>query len=102
MAHSNHLRANGQGPRTPAPAGGAAGFGLGLLFVHAVLSPLLFSSGTLGAFEFPKLMLLTLTAIFLAAVGAGALVRLSAPFAKAAQSPSPRVALWRKPLLLGF
>ena len=74
MARSNLLHAHGPQPRAvtfcrrPATA-----LGLGLLLITLVLTPLLFSSSTLGAFEFPKVMLLTLTAILTLAIGLCAL-----------------------------
>src|SRR5262245_11351482 len=107
MAHSPHSLAIGPRgaagrafafSRTP-----AAAFGLGLLLVHLVLSPLLFCTGTLGAFEYPKAVLLTLTAVLLGALGLHVLLRppgrarLAAPHSRAGGLP-----WWRQPLLLGF
>jgi O-antigen ligase len=47
-----------------------AGIGRGLLFVHLLLSPLVFWRGTLEAFEYNKVALLTGTAILLCGLGA--------------------------------
>ncbi|MCI0463007.1 MAG: O-antigen ligase family protein [Gemmataceae bacterium] len=60
--------------------------------MHLVLSPLLFSTATLGAFEFPKATLLHLIGILLFALGVCALMRWG--------SALPR-GLWRRPLLFG-
>src|SRR5262249_938926 len=49
--------------------------GRGLLLLHLALSPLVFSTGTLEAFEFPKVLLLTATAILLGALGLCILLR---------------------------
>jgi O-antigen ligase/tetratricopeptide (TPR) repeat protein len=70
----------------PEPSrGGAAG--RAVLFVHLVLSPLVFSRQTIEAFEYNKVALLLAAAIVLAALAPGALV--------------PRAGLLRDPLGLG-
>jgi O-antigen ligase/tetratricopeptide (TPR) repeat protein len=84
-------------PRSPWGA-----LGLGLLLVFLALSPLLFSTATLGAFEFPKVSLLTLTAILLIALGLCAALRPRPAAARdAAGWREGLFGLWRKPLLLG-
>src|SRR5262245_54802775 len=103
MARSHLTHANG--PRLRAVTfcrRPATAFGLGLLLITLILAPLLFSSSTLGAFEFPKIMLLTATAIFALALGVCALVRPRDPAPAAEGSPSSAFAVRRKPLSVGF
>jgi O-antigen ligase/tetratricopeptide (TPR) repeat protein len=76
--------------------------GLGLLLVYLALAPVLFSTATLGAFEFPKVTLLTLTAILLVALGLCAALRpWPAPAGGAAGRRDGPRGLWRKPLVVG-
>jgi O-antigen ligase len=62
-------------------------FGRGLLLAHLVLSPLVFSRDTVEAFEYPKVALLMLVAIALAALEAAHLLAI------VAAAPRPLVAL---------
>src|SRR5262245_26651349 len=100
-----------RGPRPPAavragavapPALGGA-LGLGVLLVTLALTPLFFGTMTLGAFEYPKVALLSLAMVLLLALGLSALLR---PRAAAPAAPRPSagrrlLGLWRQPLLLG-
>ncbi|MBV9122343.1 MAG: O-antigen ligase family protein, partial [Planctomycetes bacterium] len=54
---------------------GGEGLGRGLLFLHLLLSPLLFVRDTVEVFEFPKVALLHLTAILLVALGLSSSIR---------------------------
>ncbi len=103
-----HLTRSAASGARPAPVWGivrtpAAVFCLGLLLVHLVLSPLLFSTATLGAFEYPKVALLTAVAIVLLALGLSVAVRPrdGARRASRERTGSPWYAVWRRPLLLG-
>jgi O-antigen ligase/tetratricopeptide (TPR) repeat protein len=76
--------------------------GLGLLLVYLALAPVLFSTATLGAFEFPKVTLLSLTAILLVALGLCAALRpRPAPANGVASRREGLRNLWRRPLALG-
>src|SRR5262249_26104079 len=82
--------------------------GLGLLLVYLTLAPVLFSTATLGAFEFPKATLLTSTAILLIALGlcAALLPRPPALLSRVGEGREGGRrdglrSLWRKPLVLG-
>jgi O-antigen ligase/tetratricopeptide (TPR) repeat protein len=94
MRNSNPSRAPAAGPGVAVRTPGAA-FGLGLLLVVLVLAPLLFSTATLGAFEYPKVALLCTAAILFVALGLCALLP-----RRPALSGSP-LAMLRQPLLLG-
>lgn len=68
------IRTPARPPRRPSPSPAAA-LGREVLFVHLVLSPLVFSSETLDTFEFNKVALLQLTVLVLAALGLSSLLR---------------------------
>src|SRR5262245_30105351 len=73
----------------------------GLLLAHLALSQLLFSTATLGAFEFPKAALLHLTAIACVALGLHGWLRRKAP--RPAEDGAPGRIPWRqRPLALGL
>src|SRR5438309_1811723 len=69
-------------PSRPQPAGlspATPGLGAAVLWVHLALSPLVFTTCTLEAFEFPKTSLLLLAAVVLGALRLSSLVRHVAP-----------------------
>jgi O-antigen ligase/tetratricopeptide (TPR) repeat protein len=59
-------------PETAPVADRAGALGRGLLFLHLLLSPLVFSRATLEVFEYNKVALLLLTAVALVALGVAA------------------------------
>ncbi len=107
MAHSipsQALGARGRAAPPAVPRTLSAAIGLGLLLVHLTLSPLLFSTATLGAFEFPKFTLLTLAALLLIPLGLCTLLRprgAQTPRRLAAAPRTDSAPLWRQPLFLG-
>jgi O-antigen ligase/tetratricopeptide (TPR) repeat protein len=102
MAHSTHAHTSAARLRA-APAAGSfvrtpgTAFGLALLLLVLLLLPLVFSTATLGAFEFPKFLVLLLAAIPLGALGLCALIR---PRQRGPQGEGTPRPLWRKPLLI--
>lgn len=79
--------------------------GRGILFLHLLLVPLIFSRQTVEAFEFPKVHLLYLTAILLGTLGLSALVwrgRHDSPAAWLAAAGTRARSLPRDPIALGF
>jgi O-antigen ligase/tetratricopeptide (TPR) repeat protein len=100
MSDLNRMRPQHRGTVAAVPRAVGASVGRGLLVVYLALAPLLFSTVTLGAFEFPKSLLLNLAAVLFVALGLCAALRPRT----AANGPGWRAqpgGLWRRPLRLG-